>query len=140
MLQEMAGRDGLYAQFLRTPKVLDVVLDILPTAKAGGFSRNFGEYSPHHRASSSPWTSAIRVACATHQNLEQLIRDGRFREDLYYRIREIAVLSPPLRERQSDRSLRAQAAELLGVTRPTRYNLLDTFGLRKANEPDESLP
>ena len=136
----MAGRDGLYAQFLRTPKVLDVVLDILPTAKAGGFSRNFGEYSPHHRASSSPWTSAIRVACATNQNLEQLIRDGRFRKDLYYRIREIAVLIPPLRERQSDRSLRAQAAELLGITRPTLYNLLDKFGLRKANEQDDRPP
>ena len=50
------------------------------------------------------------------------------------------MLIPPLRERQSDRSLRAQAAELLGVTRPTLYNLLDKFGLRKANEQDDSPP
>lgn len=44
----------------------------------------------------------IRVVCATHQNLEQLIADGRFREDLYYRISEITVNIPPLRERNGD--------------------------------------
>lgn len=44
----------------------------------------------------------VRVVCATHQNLEQLIRDGRFREDLYYRISELAIEIPPLRERRGD--------------------------------------
>ena len=41
----------------------------------------------------------IRVLCATHQDLLQLIVEGRFREDLYYRISEITVNIPPLRER-----------------------------------------
>ena len=51
----------------------------------------------------------IRVIGATNQNLAQLIREGQFREDLYYRISEISVIIPPLRERQGDRSLLAHA-------------------------------
>ncbi len=44
----------------------------------------------------------IRIVCATHQNLEQLIIEGRFREDLYYRLSEITIQIPPLREREGD--------------------------------------
>ena len=44
----------------------------------------------------------VRVVCATHQDLPEKIRSGTFREDLYYRISEIAVQIPPLRERGGD--------------------------------------
>lgn len=44
----------------------------------------------------------VRVICATHQDLPILIEDGRFREDLYYRISEITLKIPPLREREGD--------------------------------------
>jgi two-component system NtrC family response regulator len=44
----------------------------------------------------------VRVVCATHQDLPKLIREGRFREDLYYRINETTIHVPPLRERQDD--------------------------------------
>jgi two-component system NtrC family response regulator len=44
----------------------------------------------------------VRVVCATHQNLEQLIAEGRFREDLYFRINDASIELPPLRERQED--------------------------------------
>jgi two-component system NtrC family response regulator len=37
----------------------------------------------------------VRVVCATHQDLKQLIAEGRFREDLYYRLAEIVVNIPP---------------------------------------------
>lgn len=50
-----------------------------------------------------------RIICATHQNIEQLIEDGKFREDLYYRINEISVEIPPLREREEDAVLIAKA-------------------------------
>lgn len=50
----------------------------------------------------------VRIVCATHQNLAGLIRENRFREDLYYRISEIVVEVPPLREREGDRVLLAQ--------------------------------
>lgn len=49
----------------------------------------------------------VRIVCATHQNLAHLISDGRFREDLFYRINEVAVRVPPLRERTGDASLLA---------------------------------
>ena len=44
----------------------------------------------------------VRIICATHQNLQTLINEGRFRLDLYYRISEITINIPPLREREGD--------------------------------------
>ena len=51
----------------------------------------------------------VRIVCATHQDLKALIREGRFREDLFYRLAEIVVTLPPLRERQGDAALLAHA-------------------------------
>jgi two-component system NtrC family response regulator len=51
----------------------------------------------------------VRVVCATHQDLKTLIAEGRFREDLYYRLAEIVVNIPPLRARQGDAVLLAHA-------------------------------
>lgn len=51
----------------------------------------------------------VRIVCATHQDLTALIKEGRFREDLYYRLAEIVVNIPPLRERQGDAALLAHA-------------------------------
>jgi two-component system NtrC family response regulator len=51
----------------------------------------------------------VRVVCATHQNLKALITEGRFREDLYYRLAEIVLTAPPLRERPGDAALLAHA-------------------------------
>ncbi|MGE5192413.1 MAG: sigma 54-interacting transcriptional regulator, partial [Deltaproteobacteria bacterium] len=44
----------------------------------------------------------VRLIAATHQNLEQLISEGKFREDLYYRLNVISIALPPLRERAED--------------------------------------
>ena len=49
-----------------------------------------------------------RIVCATHQNLEAMIADGRFREDLYYRLAEIVVKIPGLAERPGDATLLAK--------------------------------
>mgnify|MGYP000393761914 CR=1 FL=1 len=51
----------------------------------------------------------VRIVCATHQDLKGLIKEGRFREDLYYRLAEIVVSIPPLRERKGDAALLAHA-------------------------------
>jgi two-component system NtrC family response regulator len=51
----------------------------------------------------------VRVVCATHQDLRRLIGEGRFREDLFYRISEVTVNIPPLRERLGDAVLLAHA-------------------------------
>ena len=49
----------------------------------------------------------VRIVCATHQNLEEMITVGRFREDLYYRLAEIVVRIPSLSERAGDATLLA---------------------------------
>ena len=51
----------------------------------------------------------VRVVCATHQDLKQLIKEGRFREDLYYRLAEIVINIPPLRSRTGDAVLLSHA-------------------------------
>ena len=51
----------------------------------------------------------VRVVCATHQNLKTQIAENRFREDLYYRLAEIVVDIPPLRQRTGDAMLLAHA-------------------------------
>ncbi len=50
----------------------------------------------------------VRIVCATHQNLEEQIKEKAFREDLYYRISEIVLKIPPLRDREGDRILLAR--------------------------------
>ena len=129
----------------------------------------------------------VRIVCATHQSLKDYIAEGKFREDLYYRLAEIVVKIPSLTERSGDAVLLARhfvnrfsrelnpavgsltpdaveaidaamlnlrqvrdeaekgavvrvlsrvngnlskAAEVLGVSRPTLYDLMDRFGLR----------
>lgn len=51
----------------------------------------------------------VRIVCATHQDLNALSKEGRFREDLYYRLAEIVVNIPPLRARVGDAALLAHA-------------------------------
>jgi two-component system NtrC family response regulator len=51
----------------------------------------------------------VRIVCATHQDLAEKITEGSFREDLYYRISEVAVNIPPLRERAGDAVVLARA-------------------------------
>ncbi|OWW20401.1 PEP-CTERM-box response regulator transcription factor [Noviherbaspirillum denitrificans] len=49
----------------------------------------------------------VRVVCATHQNLKDMVASGRFREDLYYRLSEIVIMIPSLRDRIGDAALLA---------------------------------
>jgi len=60
-------------------------------------------------------TTEARVIAATHQPIERLIPEGRFREDLYFRLKVVEITVPPLRERPGDIEL--VAAALLGRIR-----------------------
>ena len=67
-----------------------------------------------------PLKANVRVITATHQNLEQRVRDGLFREDLYHRLNVIRLRLPSLRERREDipilvRHFLVQSAKQLGV-------------------------
>jgi two-component system nitrogen regulation response regulator GlnG len=67
-----------------------------------------------------PIKANVRVIAATHQNLEQRVREGAFREDLYHRLNVIRVRLPSLKERREDvpllaRHFLARSAQQLGV-------------------------
>ncbi|MEX1057102.1 MAG: sigma 54-interacting transcriptional regulator, partial [Natronospirillum sp.] len=50
----------------------------------------------------------VRVVCATNRNLDSMVKDKLFREDLYYRICELVIEIPPLRDRDGDKALLAR--------------------------------
>ena len=60
----------------------------------------------------------VRVVCATNQNPENLIKEGLFREDLFYRVSEITINIPPLRDREEGRLV--LALSLIHISEPTR--------------------
>lgn len=60
------------------------------------------EMSFERVGSSEPIHVDVRIVAATHQNLEELIRQGRFREDLFYRLNVLPLSVPSLRDRQED--------------------------------------
>jgi two-component system NtrC family response regulator len=73
----------------------------------------------------TPINVNVRLICATNRLLEKLVAEGLFREDLYYRINEIRIELPPLRERDSDAIVLAQ--HFLNILKRTSYREIRGF-------------
>jgi two-component system NtrC family response regulator len=77
---------------------LDEVGD-LPLGLQAKLLRVLSERSFERLGSNTPLTVDVRLVCATHRNLEQMVKNGEFRKDLYYRLNVMQLHLPPLRER-----------------------------------------
>lgn len=64
--------------------------------------RVLGERTMERVGGNKPIEVDVRLVAATHRNLEAMVREGKFREDLYFRIRVVQIALPPLRERPED--------------------------------------
>jgi DNA-binding NtrC family response regulator len=88
---------------------LDEIGD-MPAALQPKLLRVLQEGAVERLGSSTPREVDVRIVAATHQDLDALVRDGRFREDLYYRINVFPIEVAPLRERPEDLPALAEQA------------------------------
>jgi two-component system NtrC family response regulator len=80
----------------------------MPASLQAKLLRVLQERSVERLGGRTPVPLESRILCATNRNLEELIAAGRFRDDLFYRISEVSLRVPALRERQGDSVLLAQ--------------------------------
>jgi transcriptional regulator with PAS, ATPase and Fis domain len=83
---------------------LDEIGD-LPLALQPKLLRFLQEGEVHTLGDRAPRKVNVRVVAATHKDLEREVQQGRFREDLYYRVASLSIHVPPLRERPEDTAL-----------------------------------
>lgn len=105
---EAAGRGTLFLDEIGTMD-LPVQVALLRVIESRSFSRVGGTV---------PISFSARILCATNEDLEEMMREGRFREDLFYRLNVHAIRLPPLRQRTEEIGLLAVhfLREALGVT------------------------
>lgn len=97
-----AGRHiGKFEQAERGTIFLDEIGD-MPLAMQAKLLRVLEEGEVERIGADKPTAVDVRVIVATHRNLEALLREGKFRQDLYHRVYVFPVLLPPLRERKDD--------------------------------------
>jgi DNA-binding NtrC family response regulator len=96
-----ASRPGLFREADRGTLFLDEIGDISPALQAR-LLRALQEHEIVPVGSEAPVKVDVRVIAATHRDLDALVRQGRFREDLLYRLKVVTLHLPPLRERRQD--------------------------------------
>jgi len=94
-------RRGLFQEAEGGTLLLDEIGD-MPIGLQAKMLRVLQNREVHPLGAPAPLHVNVRVVAATHRNLETLVAEGRFRQDLYYRLNVISVRVPPLRERPED--------------------------------------
>jgi two-component system nitrogen regulation response regulator GlnG len=94
-------RIGRFEQVRDGTLLLDEIGD-MPLAAQAKMLRLLQEQRFERVGGNQPITTHVRILAATNQNLERLIADGKFRSDLYYRLKVVTIHVPPLRERKDD--------------------------------------
>lgn len=94
-------RQGRFAMAQNGTIFLDEIGDISPSFQVR-LLRVFQEHMYEPLGSSQPVPTNARIIAATHRNLEQLVQEEKFRDDLYYRINVFKLVLPPLAERKED--------------------------------------
>jgi DNA-binding NtrC family response regulator len=117
-----SDRRGRFALAARGTIFLDEIGDTAPEFQSK-LLRVLQEHEYYPVGAERAERTEARVIAATHQDLERLVAVGKFREDLYYRLRVVEIEVPPLRERMSDMPLLAEhllgkAAAATGGRRP----------------------
>ena len=92
---------GKFEQAHRGTLFLDEIGD-MPLAMQAKLLRVLEEGEIERVGGGSPFAVDVRVIVATHRNLEEQVRQGTFREDLYHRVFVFPIVLPPLRERRED--------------------------------------
>lgn len=117
-------RKGLFEVADGGTLLLDEVAE-LPKATQASLLRVLESGEVRRVGDSQPFKVDVRIVCATHRNLEQMVADGEFRQDLMYRINTFVVELPVLRDRVSD--IPELAFHLLKRTRPEVQTVAQAF-------------
>lgn len=112
-------RIGLFEQANSGTLFLDEIAD-MPLSAQTRLLRVLSDGSFFRVGGRESLTVDVRIIAATHGNMEELVRDGKFREDLYHRLNVIRIHVPPLRDRKTDivaltSKFMSEAAKELGV-------------------------
>jgi DNA-binding NtrC family response regulator len=97
----VGDRKGIFEEAAGGTVFLDEIGDVSPGMQAR-LLRVLQEREVTRVGTSRPVNVDVRVIAATHQDLESMVEDGRFRADLYFRLKVFQVRIPPLRERPED--------------------------------------
>lgn len=103
----MVDRKGRFEQAGAGTIFFDEIGDTTPTFQAK-LLRVLQEKEFYPVGGEKPRRTNARVIAATHQPIEKLVEEGKFREDLYFRLRVVEIVVPPLRERKEDIAILAQ--------------------------------
>src|SRR6185503_3115677 len=94
-------RMGRFEQAQGGTLFLDEIGEIDPATQVK-LLRFLGERTFERVGSNKTLSADVRLVTATNKNLGQLVKEGSFREDLYFRLRVVEIPMPPLRERKND--------------------------------------